>query len=129
MRVSVSLLMPLFFNHFHLSSPAISSVCLINWPCRTFSFQFSLRSFALRSLYCFTVSFTSMSDLLAALNSRSLLSCTCLSSQIFDVSIISSMLISPLPPSFREIYSRSTLLFGWSALCIVISFLVRLSNS
>ena len=75
-RVSVSLLMPLFFSHFHLSSPTISSVCRINWPRRTFSFQLSLRSFALQSLYSFTVSFTSMPDFLAALNSRSLLSCT-----------------------------------------------------
>ena len=38
--------------------------------------------------------------------------------------LLSSMLASPLPPSFLETYSLSTSSLGCKALCIVISFLV-----
>ena len=41
-----------------------------------------------------------------------------------DVSTLSSMLASPLPPSFLGTYSLSTSSLGCNALCIVISFLV-----
>ena len=41
-----------------------------------------------------------------------------------DVSTLSSMLASPLPPSFLDTYSLSTSSLGCNALCIVISFLV-----
>ena len=34
------------------------------------------------------------------------------------------MLASPLPPSFLDIYSLSTLSMGCNALCMIISFLV-----
>ena len=34
------------------------------------------------------------------------------------------MLVSPLPPSFLDTYSLSTLSLGWNALCMVISFLI-----
>ena len=37
---------------------------------------------------------------------------------------MSSMLASPLPPSFLDTYSLSTLSLGCNALCMVISFLV-----
>ena len=37
---------------------------------------------------------------------------------------VSSMLASPLPPSFLETYSLSTSSLGYNALCMVISFLV-----
>ena len=62
MSFSLSLLMPLLFSHLHLPSPAHSAVCLRNWPCSTFSFQLSFRSFALQFLYSITVSFPSMSE-------------------------------------------------------------------
>ena len=41
-----------------------------------------------------------------------------------DVSTLSSMLESPLPPSFLRTYSLSTSSLGCNALCMVISFLV-----
>ena len=40
-----------------------------------------------------------------------------------DVSTLSSMLASPLPPSFLDTYSLSASSLGCNALCIVISFL------
>ena len=44
-----------------------------------------------------------------------------------DASTVSSMLASPLPPSFLDTYSLSTSSLGCNALCMVISFLVLLS--
>ena len=41
-----------------------------------------------------------------------------------DASTVSSMLASPLPPSFLDTYSLSTSSLGCNALCMVISFLV-----
>ena len=41
-----------------------------------------------------------------------------------DASAVSSMLASPLPPSFLDTYSRSTSSLGCNALCMDISFLV-----
>ena len=41
-----------------------------------------------------------------------------------DVSTVSSMLASPLPPSFLDTYYLSTSSLGCNALCMVISFLV-----
>ena len=41
-----------------------------------------------------------------------------------DVSTLSSMLASPLPPFFHCTYSLSTSSLGCNALCMVISFLV-----
>ena len=41
-----------------------------------------------------------------------------------DVSTLSSMLVSPFPPSFLGTYSLSTSSLGCNALCMVISFLV-----
>ena len=41
-----------------------------------------------------------------------------------DVSMLSSRLASPLPPSFLGTYSLSTSSLGYNALCMVISFLV-----
>ena len=41
-----------------------------------------------------------------------------------DASTMSSMLASPLPPSFLDTYSLSTSSLGCNDLCIVISFLV-----
>ena len=41
-----------------------------------------------------------------------------------DVSKLSSMLASPLPPSLLGTYSLSTSSLGCNALCMVISFLV-----
>ena len=38
--------------------------------------------------------------------------------------MLSSMLASPLPPSFLDTYSQSTSSLGCNALCMVISFLV-----
>ena len=46
------------------------------------------------------------------------------SSHCSDVSTLSSMLASPLPPSFLGTYSLSTSSLGCNALCMVISFLV-----
>ena len=46
------------------------------------------------------------------------------SSRCMDVSMLSSMLTSPLHPSFLGIYSLSTSSLGYNALCMVISFLV-----
>ena len=46
------------------------------------------------------------------------------SSRCMDVSTLSSMLASPLPPSFLGTYSLSTSSLGCNALCMVISFLV-----
>ena len=46
------------------------------------------------------------------------------SSRCMDVSTLSSMLASPLPPSFLGTYRLSTSSQGCNALCIVISFLV-----
>ena len=46
------------------------------------------------------------------------------SSHCMDVSTLSSMLASPLPPSFLGTYSWSTSSLGCNALCMVISFLV-----
>ena len=40
-----------------------------------------------------------------------------------DASTVSSMLVSPRPPSFQDTYSLSTSSLGCNALCIVISFL------
>lgn len=74
MGVFVPLLLPLFCDHFFLSSPVIPSVIRNNWPCKTLSLQLSLRFFALRSFYSFAVSFASISDLQAARKGRSLLS-------------------------------------------------------
>ena len=45
-------------------------------------------------------------------------------SRCMDVSTLSSMLASRLPPSFLGTYSLSTSSLGCSALCMVISFLV-----
>ena len=41
-----------------------------------------------------------------------------------DASTVSSMLASPLPPSFLATYNLSTSSLGCNALCMVISFLV-----
>ena len=41
-----------------------------------------------------------------------------------DASTVSSMLASPLPPSFLDTYNLSTSYLGCNALCMVISFLV-----
>ena len=49
------------------------------------------------------------------------------SSCCIDASMLSSMLASPLPPSFLDTYSLSTSSLGCNALCMVISFLVFLS--
>ena len=46
---------------------------------------------------------------------------------VFESSMLSSMLASPLPTSFLETYSLSMSSLGCSALCIIISFLVFLS--
>ena len=46
------------------------------------------------------------------------------SSRCMDASTVSSMLASPLPPSFQDTYSLSTSSQGYNALCMVISFLV-----
>ena len=46
------------------------------------------------------------------------------SSRCFDASTLSSMLVSPLLPSFLDTYSLSTSSLGYHALCMVISFLV-----
>ena len=49
------------------------------------------------------------------------------SSRCMDASTVSSMLASPLPPSFLDTYSLSTWSLGCNALCMVISFLVLYS--
>ena len=46
------------------------------------------------------------------------------SSRCIDTSTLSSMLASPLPPSFLDIYSMSTSSLGCYALCMVMRFLV-----
>ena len=46
------------------------------------------------------------------------------SSRCIDVTTLSSMLASPLPPSFLGTYYLSTSSLGCNALCMVISFLV-----
>ena len=46
------------------------------------------------------------------------------SSRCMDISMLSSMLASPLPPSFVGTYSLSTSSLGCNALCMVISFQV-----
>ena len=46
------------------------------------------------------------------------------SSRCIDASMLSSMLASPLLPSFLDTYRRSTSSLGYNALCTVISFLV-----
>ena len=45
------------------------------------------------------------------------------------VLVVSSILIRPLPPSFLDMYSLSTLLLRCKALCIVIIFLVLRSKA
>ena len=45
-----------------------------------------------------------------------------------NASTLSSMLESPLPPSFQDTYSQSTSSLGCNALCVVISFLVLWST-
>ena len=50
--------------------------------------------------------------------------CILSSSRCIDESTLSSMLVSPLPPSFLDTYSLSTSSLECYALCMIISFLV-----
>ena len=46
------------------------------------------------------------------------------SNRCINASTLSSVLASPLPPTFLDTYSLSTSSLGYNALCMVISFLV-----
>ena len=49
------------------------------------------------------------------------------SGHCIEASTLSSVLVSPLPPSFLDAFSLSTSSLAYKALCIVISFLVLVS--
>ena len=124
-RVSVSLFRLLSISHNHLSLSANSSVCLRNCPYKIFSFHLLFRSCRVLLLNSFSVSISVFSvSPLAAIISSSLLFLIYLYRPILARLILSSMLVSPLPPSFLGIYILSTSLRGCSPLCIVKSFLV-----
>ena len=65
----------------------------------------------------------SVSFLMAVIGPRSCFSMWS-SSRCIDASTLSSMLASPLPPSFLDTYSQSTSSLGCNVLCMIISFLV-----
>ena len=130
MRDSVSLFRLPSFSHNHRSLSVASSVCPRNCPCITFSFQLAFLFCLFFLLSSFSVSSSSFSvSPLAATSSFSMLSLTYFFRPIMARLTVSSTLMSPLPPSLLGIYNLSTLLLGWSPLCMVKSFLVLRSIS
>ena len=117
-RDSVSLLKFPFLSHVQVLSCQMLFISRLKRPWSCFS-----------SYFCFLVFVILLSVMLSVLFLVAVISppsCFFMqsSSRCMDASTLSSMLASPLPPSFRDTYSPSTSSLGCNALCMVISFLV-----
>ena len=114
-RDSVSLLKFPFLSHVQvlLSEMLLISCLKHSWSCFPSHFCFLV----------FVILLFIMSLVLFLMAVISPLSCFS-SSYCMDVSTLSSMLASPLPPSFLGTYRLSMSSLGCNALCMVISFLV-----
>ena len=117
-RDSISLLRLPFLNQVHVFSCDMMFISCLKrlWICFPFHFCF-LYIVILLSIVL------SVSFLMAVISPHSSFSIKP-SSRCIDASTLSSMLASPVPPSFLGTYNLSTSSLGCDALCMVISFLV-----
>ena len=116
---SVSLFRILFFSHVHIFLCAISLVCRLKYPysCFTSHFFFFV-------LVVFLSGLILLMHLSAAAVNCSLLLWIYSSISSADASMISLMLMSPLPPCFLDTYNLSMSSTECKAVCKVINCLV-----
>ena len=117
-RDSVSLLKFPFLSHVHVLSCEMLFVGRLKRPCSCFSFHFCFLVFVILLSIVLSVLF-----LIAVINPPSCISLSS-SSRCKDVSTLSSILASPLLPSFLGTYSLSTSSLGCNALCIIIIIII-----
>ena len=117
-RDSICLLKFPFFSHVQVLLCEMLFISRFKMSIELFSFPFLFPS------YCHSVVHRVNSFVSDGCNESSIVFLYIVSSRCIDASTLSSMLASPLPPSFLETYSLSTSSLRCKALCIVISFLV-----
>ena len=114
---SVSLLKFSFCSHIRVFSCEISPFCHLKYPYNCFSLHFCFL------VYVFILFVLILSVLLLSTVIHLSLFFLMLSlSPCIDASMLSSMLASPLSPSFLDIYCLSMSFPTFKALCIVINF-------
>ena len=123
----VSLFKKPLLSHLQELSPATSAVCRTNSPCRAFSFQFLIFS-CLLYWYSWRISSSSNTfSFKAAWSIHSVVSLRWRCRDLLSFLTQSSVLISPLPPSFLSRYSLAILLLVCLHPFIAKIFLVLLS--
>ena len=120
-RDSVSILKFPFLSHVQVLSYEMLFISHLKRPWSCFPSHFCFLVFVI--LLSIVLSVLFLMAVISPLSCFSMWS----SSRCMDVSTLSSMLASPLPPSFLGTYCLSTSSLGCNALCMVISFLVLLS--
>ena len=121
-RDSVFLLKFPFLSHVLISSCEMLFISHLKHPWICFPSHFCFQVVVIVLSIVLSVLF-----LMAVINPRSCFSMSS-SSRCMDVSTLSSMLASPLPPSFLGAYSLSTSSLGCNVLCMVISSPIPVSR-